>query len=108
MRARPPAFRIQHRLYHPREFALDGLRHIDVGVQLTGQFRSADWPPLVSIASKRETDQEVHHGGGQKVRFSRTAKQHVATCSLTQVKVTQLGVQQAPLAEDLMVSGFWW
>lgn len=59
----------------------------------------------VSRLSKRETDQEVHHGGGQRVRFSRTAKQHVATCSLTQVKVTQLGVQQAPLAEDLMAVG---
>ncbi|KAF0308444.1 Nucleoporin Nup37 [Amphibalanus amphitrite] len=82
----------------------------------------ADWSPLdslrvatvhdsrlvtldVSRLSKPETDQEVHHGGGQKVRFSRTAKQHVATCSLTQVKVTQLGVHQAPLAEDLMAVG---
>jgi len=39
------------------------------------------------------------------VRISPTAKQHVATCSLSQVQVTQLGVKQAPLTADLKAVG---
>ncbi|XP_037089317.1 nucleoporin Nup37-like [Pollicipes pollicipes] len=60
----------------------------------------------LSRHSTRETEHDVHSGGGQRVKFSRTAKQHVATCGLNQVKVTQLDVKQAaPLTADLMAVG---